>query len=659
MVISPVTRFLLVVLSAVILVALFGSSSLFLRYSSLPLLPCSLRSSACFSHKHNPSSITLTVEKTHLTDTPHHPLDPLTITEINSVRSVIRSYSVFSSSPTSLAFHSLTLLEPDKKQVLSWKRGQPLPPRRASSVVRFLGNTHVITVDLAEGKVVSHSQPNNNAGYPTMTVEDMTASASAPLSDSRFNKSVLDRGVRLSDLACLPISTGWFGPKEENRRVIKVQCYSMEGTSNFYMRPIEGLTVVVDMDTMEVIDIVDVSKDVPIPTSVGTEYRYSEQQENKHKKIRDLNPISIEQPDGPSFVVEDGHFVKWAGWEFHLKPDSRAGVILSTAFAVDPDTGERRSVMYKGFTSELFVPYMDPTNSWYFKTYMDAGEYGFGLQSMPLVPLNDCPRNAYFMDAVFVAGDGRPYVKENMICLFERYGGDIGWRHSECPITDLPIREARPKVTLVARMAASVANYDYIVDWEFQTDGLIRITVGLSGMLMVRATPYTHANQIPKEEETYGSLISENIVGVIHDHYITFHLDMDVDGGDNSFVKVHLEREMTGPGESPRKSYLKATRTIAETETDAKIKLKLYDPYEFHVINPLKTSRVGNPIGYKIVPAATAANLMDPSDPPMLRAAFTNNQIWVTPYNKSEIWAGGDFVYQSRGDDTLATWSER
>lgn len=35
-------------------------------------------------------------------------------------------------------------------------------------------------------------------------------------------------------------------------------------------------------------------------------------------------------------------------------------------------------------------------------------------------------------------------------------------------------------MTLVVRMAASVANYDYIVDWEFQTDGLVRIKVSLN-----------------------------------------------------------------------------------------------------------------------------------------------------------------------------------
>ncbi|KAI7754204.1 hypothetical protein M8C21_019729 [Ambrosia artemisiifolia] len=613
------------------------------------LLECATNSRRC-TIKQPPKPTT----RRHTADVPHHPLDPLTLTELNKVRSILLSHTLFQNA-NSYALHSIVLDEPEKAVVQEWSQGDALPPRKATVIARVNGETHVLTVDIST-EVTTPVEVGKHSGYPTMTIEDMTSSTWAPLGNAEFNRTIMARGIDLKDLACLPISLGWFGKKEENRRLIKVQCYSMDGTANFYMRPIEGLTVVLDMDTKQVVEITDKGRNIPIPKADGTDYRFSAQ----NTKINNMvNPISIEQPKGPSFVIENGHIVKWANWEFHLKPDPRAGVVISRARVKDPNSGEIRNVMYKGFTSELFVPYMDPTDAWYFKTYMDAGEYGFGLQAMPLDPLNDCPRNAYYMDGVFAAGDGTPYVRENMVCVYESYAGDIGWRHSESPITGMEIREVRPKVTLVVRMAASVANYDYIVDWEFQMDGLIRVKVGLSGILMVKGTSYNNMNQVNQPENLYGTLLSENVVGVIHDHFITFYLDMDVDGADNSFVKVNLKRETPSPRESPRLSYLKAVRNVAKTEKDAQVKLKLYDPSEYHIVNPSKKTRVGNPVGYKLVPGGTAASLLDIDDPPQKRGAFTNNQIWVTPYNKSEEWAGGLFTYQSHGDDTLAVWSER
>ncbi|KAK8626121.1 hypothetical protein V6N13_133773 [Hibiscus sabdariffa] len=366
----------------------------------------------------------------HAAETPQHPLDPLTAPEINSVRTILSSYEPFAS--TIPIIHYLTLDEPDKSEVLRWRKGDRFPPRKASVLAMLNGESHVLTVDLDSSRVTSHAI-NPRSGYRMLSVEDILAASKVSFSNTEFNKSIAARGISLSELICLTPSAGWFGPNEEGKRIIKVLCFYSEGTPNFYMRPIEGLVMTVDLDTLE-------------------------------------------------------------------------------------------------------------------------------------------------------------------------------------------IRETRPKVTLVARMIATVGNYDYIFDWEFQTDGLIRIKVGLSGMLMVKGSPHHSLYQVPNQDVISGPLISENVIGVVH-------LDMDIDGLNNSFVDVKLVKEHSLPRESPRKSYLKAKKKIAKTEKDAQIKLKLYDPSEFHMINPSRSHFV--------------------------------EQIWVILYNKSEQWAGGLLAYQGKGDDTLAVWSER
>ena len=91
-------------------------------------------------------------------------------------------------------------------------------------------------------------------------------------------------------------------------------------------------------------------------------------------------------------------------------------------------------MLYKGFISELFVPDMDPTEDWYYKTYFDSGEFGFGQSASSLQPLTDCPSNAAFLDAFYQSSNGSPVQISNAFCIFEKYSGDVMWRHTEIEI---------------------------------------------------------------------------------------------------------------------------------------------------------------------------------------------------------------------------------
>ena len=91
-----------------------------------------------------------------------------------------------------------------------------------------------------------------------------------------------------------------------------------------------------------------------------------------------------------------------------------------------------RSVMYEGSFSELFVPYMDPSNGWSNQVFVDAGEfYSSGGFLQPLRPGLDCPMNAAYFDGLTVGEHGAPKLTSQVVCLFERTGSDPAWRHYE------------------------------------------------------------------------------------------------------------------------------------------------------------------------------------------------------------------------------------
>ncbi|XP_034686799.1 primary amine oxidase-like [Vitis riparia] len=581
----------------------------------------------------------------------HHPLDSLTPSEFRQVQAIVKGSNPGSSH--NVTFQYVGLDEPDKPALLSWlsnPNSTTLPsPRRAFVITRLHSQTHEIIVDLSTQSIVSDKVYSGH-GYPLLTSDEQTAASELPLTYPPFIASIKKRKLKLSDVVCSTFTVGWFG-EEKSRRVLKILCFYTDGTANLYMRPIEGVTIAVDLDEMKITEYHD-RLTVPMPEAEGTEYRLSKQ---KPPFGPLLNGVSSMQPDGPGFKI-DGHNIRWANWDFHVSFDARAGLIISLASIYDLQKRTFRRVLYRGYLSELFVPYMDPTEEWYYKTFFDLGEFGFGLCTVPLQPLADCPSNAVFMDGYYAGQDGKPVKISNAFCIFEQQAGRIMWRHTEVEIPGEEIREVRPEVSLVVRMVATVGNYDYVLDWEFKPSGSIKLGVGLTGILEVKGVSYTHTSQI--KEDVYGTLLAHNTIGVNHDHFLTYHLDLDVDGDANSFVKANLETKRVKDNISPRKSYWTVVSETAKTESDAQIQLGL-KPAELIVVNPNKKTKLGNYVGYRLIPGSLSSPLLSDDDYPQIRGAFTKYDVWITPYNKSEKWAGGLYMDQSRGDDTLAVWSQR
>ncbi|KAL6658209.1 hypothetical protein ACP70R_003795 [Stipagrostis hirtigluma subsp. patula] len=593
-----------------------------------------------------------------------HPLDPLSPEELVAVCAAVHASSAIPARP--LSFHYVGLDEPDKSHVLSYAYdhhgGPSSTPRRALVVAGARGRFHELRVDVTNASaasVVSHAV-HGGAGFPRLTAEELVAAAALLPAHPPFAESVRRRGLDVGDVACGAASAGRFGDGEA-RRLAKVQCFVVGGTANYYARPLEGVTAVVDLDEMAVLGYKD-RVTYPVPKAEGTDYRADKVGPPFTGPA--AAPGVVVQPEGRGFHI-DGHMVRWANWEFHVSFDMSFGTVISLASVHDADAGLRRRVLYRGSVSEIFVPYMDPEEEWYFHAFFDAGEYGLGTAAAPLQPGGDCPANAAYLDGYYADQDGKPVKAERVICVFERYAGDIAWRHTEAGFPQL-ITEVRPDVSLVVRMVVAAGNYDYIFDWEFRTSGSIKCVVSLTGILLMKATPYTHAEEIA--EDAHGTLVAENTVGIYHDHFITYRLDLDVDGTANSFVKNTItpmrntgDPAGTGGAGTPRKSYWTVRREVAETEADGQVDLNGgAPPADLLFVNPGKKTRLGNDVGYRLVPGgATATSLLSDDDYPQRRAGYTKKQVWVTPYNKSEMWASGLYTVQSTGDDNLAAWSKR
>ncbi|WP_174235479.1 tyramine oxidase [Pannonibacter phragmitetus] len=577
-----------------------------------------------------------------------HPLDGLTAEEYQKINQILRDQKV---ADDDTLYPLIELKEPPKADVLAWTEGSSLD-RKATVYFTNAGGFGEAVVNITQGTVESNEQA---AGQPMVLFTEFIDALEGALSHPEMLAGLARRGVTPEEAFCLPLTGGNFFTEEyTNSRLMKVPCYKVPDGSNFYAKPIEGLFAIYDIGKKEVQRVIDTGT-IALPQDG---WGYTEEEVAARLPLRpQSNPATLSQEGGPNFTVKGSH-LEWDIWRFNFRIDKRPGLVISNLDV--NDQGTWRSVIYQAHLSEVFVPYMDPTEGWYWRTYMDSGEYGFGLFLSPLRAGIDCPRHATFLPATIADDKGEPLVIPDAICVFERNTGDPAWRHFEVfaqtPETPVPA-EGRPATELVVRTASEVGNYDYLIDYRLQQNGQINIYVGATGLDAVKGVVSTSMKDATAKEDTaYGTLIAPNLVAANHDHYFNFRIDFDVDQPVNHFSTMDIVPAKLDPS-SPRKSMWTVEHNMPHTELEARYKISAMQPRYFHISNPSREGYLGHEPGWMIHHGNVAYGPFDfANDPPMKRNAYIEYSVWNTVYDPEQRYAGGKFAMQSDGSDTLAEW---
>jgi primary-amine oxidase len=580
-----------------------------------------------------------------------HPLDSLSAAEYESVVKILEADGFVTDATR---FPLISLLEPDKAMVKAFSKGDPLS-RKAFAHIKEGATSYKAEIDLVSETVASFEEAD---GESMVLLEEVFGAVDLALSSQEMVQGLGRRGLTGDDVMCLPLTAGNYGNEiEKNTRLMKVPCYVLPTGSNWYAKPVEGLFAIIDLNSNSVLEVVDtgtvtINEDPWGYTPEEIKERFGSLRGGADTTTDDetVTQSSLLVPEDANYSM-DGSVITWDIWRFHYRVDKRPGIILDEIEVYDQMKDIWRDVLYQASLSEVFVPYMDPDVGWYWRTYMDSGEYGFGVFMSPLTPGVDCPTSATYLDSTFHDDFGMPFTLPGTICIFERSIGDPSWRHFELfaqgPDTFIPA-EGRPSTEFVVRYAAEVGNYDYLVDYVFHQDGSIKVAVGSTGLDAVKGVASQSMKDATAAEETkYGTLIAPNLVAPNHDHYFNFRLDFDVDGGSNDFKKGNMRPLNISDLDIPRTSMWGVEYEMVESEIAARTKIDPSSPSNFYFVNQNVESGLGHNPGYQLIPDSYAYGLLSLEDFPVKRNAFIDNQLWVTPYDvsrKGSSWSEGTAV---------------
>jgi primary-amine oxidase len=559
-----------------------------------------------------------------------HPCDPLTAPEVELAVAVVRQARPAITAPR---FPLIRTAPPAKDAVRDYDPEDP-PARQAFLVTYDRANaaTYEAVVELATGTLTSWR--HIPGVQPAIMIEEIMALDEIVRNDPAAVAALRRHGVEDLELLQIdPWSTGTLPVDgvDMRRRVIRASAYVRRfKEDNGYARPVGNLVFVIDCDDRKVAAILE-GDPIPLPPEDGN---YDTATVGTLRT--DLRPLEITQPEGPSFTVS-GNVIEWQRWRLHAHIDVVEGLVISDVSYLDG--GRRRPVLHQAGIGEMVVPYGDTSDDFYFRNVFDAGEYNLGKTVAPLTLGCDCLGEIRYLDAVLADEEGTPHTIPHAICIHEEDYG-ILWKHWDFRYVEQS--EVRRSRRLVVSSIHTIGNYEYGFFWYFYLDGTIAFEAKLTGIVQTRTIA-------PGADPGHGTLIAPQLTAPNHQHLFCMRLDMEVDGPNNSVIELDVTGLPPGPG-NEHGNAIAARGTLIANERDSR---RMCDPLAartWKIINPGVRNRLGQPVGYKLIPHPSPLLLAAPDSDLARRAEFARAHLWVTRYDPAELHPAGDYPNQHPGD---------
>ena len=523
-------------------------------------------------------------------------------------------------------------------ETISLDESGQFPDRRAAYVCCYepsSNTTYYGQVDLTSDEL--HGWTILEVGQARIVPDEFVMACELARKDADFLEALAKRGLDSAENVLIESwSPGHFGADEEsNKRIAYGHCWlKNDAGDNPYARPIANLHPVFDLAAGEIIRIDDFGV-VDIPPDPGPIRRTNQRS--------DLKEISITQPDGPSFSVDDYH-VKWHNWEVQVGYSHREGLVLYDIGY--HNKGKLRPIMKRASMAEMVVPYGDPRAANFRRNAFDTGEYGVGTSLDSLTLGCDCLGYIHYFDVHTHDWHGNPQLIKNAVCMHEEDYG-ILWKYSVPGDNQSTVTRSR---RLVISSIATIGNYIYGFFWYFYLDGTIGVEIKATGI------PFPSAIQNNQAGE-FGTVVGKGVESHVHQHIFNFRFDMAIDGERNTASEINFKAAPVDAS-NPHGNAILTEESNFGRELEAQREINARTSRYWRVSNQDRLNEHGSPVAYKLNPGINTFPYQHEESSVGKRAGFMFKHFWVSQFDADEQYPAGWFPNQHPGGDGLPKWTQ-